>query len=78
MSIFTNRAHARTYVAMTSLASRMTGFVSGEGPLSRRDPVAYADLVTSMCDQRVALSIAAGTPLESIDRNGYRKVDAPS
>lgn len=61
-------ARITAYIAMTSIASRMH---PAGGALRRTDPVAYADLVTSMCDQRAALCLADGVPVEHIDRDGY-------
>lgn len=37
------------------------------GPERHRDPVAYADQVTSMNDARTALCLAMGVPVEWID-----------
>lgn len=49
------------YLGMCRLAGRMTD-------LRRGDPVAYADLRTSMCDYRGLLSQAVG---QDCDRDGF-------
>lgn len=76
MSVFDNPAERQAYLAMTSLVNKMLpiNYATGHAPLRRTDPVAYADAVTSMCDWRAALSLAIGTPVDQIDRNGYRQV----
>jgi hypothetical protein len=55
-------------LAMSSLASRMH---PDSGPLRSSDPVAYWDLRTSMDDQRAALCLAGGIPVEHVRRDGY-------
>src|SRR5699024_9388831 len=54
-------------VAMSTLASRMH---PNSGPLRNTDPVAYWDMRTSMDDQRAALCLASGVPVEHITRDG--------
>lgn len=39
--------------------------------LRDRDPVGYWDLMTAMADQRAALWLAHGVPVELVDRSGY-------
>jgi hypothetical protein len=72
----TRRSPARiaAYIAMCTLASRLTDSPRVRAPRGRmgRTPE-YWDLVTSMCDQRAALSIAIeGGATARVDRNGYR------
>lgn len=55
-------------VAMSALASRMH---PASGPLRSTDPVAYWDLRSSMDDQRAALCLAIGIPVEKVRRDGY-------
>lgn len=69
MPFHARRAYTAAFVAMSSTASRMH---PDEGPLRHRDPVAYADLVTTMNDQRAALCLAAGRSPEDLDRNGFQ------
>lgn len=57
------------YVAMSTLSSRMSD-VRYSGRPDRA--VVLADLRTSMCDQRVALSLAVDGSPDGIDRDGYR------
>lgn len=61
-------ARTAAYTAMSTTASRMS-------PDGRRlrftDPVAYADLVTTMNDHRAALCLARGVALEHLDRDGF-------
>jgi hypothetical protein len=64
-----NPARIAARLAMSSIAERMH---PNHGPALRHaDPVAYANLVTSMCDQRAALCLAIGVPVENVDRDGY-------
>jgi hypothetical protein len=60
-----SRERIGAFCAMSTLASRMTD-------IRHRDPVACADLRTSMNDWRVALSLANGASPEEISRDGYR------
>jgi hypothetical protein len=55
-------------LAMFATAERMAG-------LRQRDPVAHADLVTSMCDYRALLSQALS---QDCDRNGYTLPPSPT
>lgn len=71
-----NPARLAARMAMSGLAEDMH---PNYGPALRyTDPVAHADLVTSMCDQRAALCVAIGVPLEHIDRNGYNTARSAS
>jgi hypothetical protein len=58
---------------MQAAAGQMNpiNYSNGHKRLKDTDPVAYADLVTSMCDLRAAVCIFAGVPVEDIDRDGY-------
>lgn len=64
-----NPARIAARIAMSSISERM--HPNHGRALRHADPVAYADLVTSMCDQRAALCLAIGVPVEHIDRDGY-------
>lgn len=55
--------------AMSGLAGRMHP-TAGDS-LRRADPVTYWDLRTSMDDQRAALCLATGIPVEHVSRDGY-------
>lgn len=70
-----NDALVRRYIlAMQRTANAMhpIDYTRGHPRLIDTDPVAHADLVTTMCDLRAAVCIAAGVPVELVDRNGYR------
>jgi hypothetical protein len=62
-----NAAASLHYVAMARLAGEM----EANRERGRFGPVRHADLVTSMQDHRAGLSIACGTPVDLIDRQGY-------
>lgn len=59
------RAGLAAYCAMSAISSRMAT------ACERGDRVAYADLRASMSDLRAAYTIALGTPLSRITRDGY-------
>ncbi|HET9144088.1 hypothetical protein [Actinophytocola sp.] len=65
---YNRRAAIAAKCAMSTLASRMH---PASGPLRSSDPVAYWDLRASMDDQRAALCLANGIPVEQVSRDGY-------
>lgn len=65
---YDRKASLEARLAMSGLASRMH---PDSGPLRSSDPVAYWDLRTSMDDQRAALVLAGGVPVEHVRRDGY-------
>lgn len=62
-------AWVAAYTGMSSIAERM--HPNYGAALRHSNPVDYADAVTSMCDQRAALCLAMGVPVEQVSRNGY-------
>lgn len=65
MSGYRPSLRTMAYLGMCSTSGRI------DEAKERRDPVALADARTSMCDYRVALSLAIG---KDCDRNGYFKM----
>lgn len=64
-----NPLRTRAYLGMCAIGSLIGAECYGSAGLPpRRDPVALADLRTSMDDWRAALSLAIG---RRCDRNGY-------
>jgi hypothetical protein len=49
---------------------------AGRTPNRHRDPIGFADARTSVCDWRIALSVAVGVPMDQIDpASGFRPLD---
>lgn len=65
---YNRRAVLAARLAMSGLASAAT--INGE-QLRRINPVWYWDLRTSIDDQRAALVLASGIPIEHVRRDGY-------
>jgi len=61
-----NRLHQSAFDGMVTTCHKL--FTARRAP--DPDPVAIADLATSLADRRIALALANGLPIWYLDRNG--------